>query len=206
MGMEIAVEGVGCTLDPLPDTIGLVIDVLKSNAARQGRVVLSVRIDGADTNMAGQQQLADRPSEDFSQIEMVTADAKELCVATLEESARHIPPVVEEAERVSDLIDAGEETKALQRLAPLLEVWSTLVAAVEKVSFLLELDLNEVADDGVSLADVIHELSVFLQHLKAGIDSRDLVSVRDSMKHEMPAIAEKLNGQLTALCSAVSAS
>jgi hypothetical protein len=204
--MDISVDGEKRPFDNPPETIGGLIDEVKTRAARSTRVVLSIRVDGADLDVAAQKRIAQSPICDFSSLAVETADAKSLCVATLEEAGRHIQPVIDEAERIGELIDQGKDGDALGRMAPCLEVLGTIVAAVEKVSILLELDLNEVAFEGASLADIITRLSDFLRSLKSSIDARDLVAARDSMKHELPEIASALEQQLSALSSAVAAS
>ncbi len=204
--MEISVDGLSLSLEGPPPTVGRLIDELKTRAARSNRVILSIHLDGSDLDIVAQRRVADRPIEDFESLAVETADAKSLCVATLEEAGRHIQPVIDEAGRISELIDQGKEADALGRMAPCLEVLGTIVAAVEKVSILLELDLNEVAVEGASLADIITRLSEFLRSLKSSIDARDLVAARDSMKHELPEVASALEQQLSALSSAVAAS
>ena len=204
--MEILVDGKKRHVDPLPDTMGELIHDLKSAAAQANRVVLSIAADGQELDVAAQREIAWKHLEEFSSVSVETADAKVLCLATLEESARHIQPVVDEANRIGELIAAGKDSEALRRIAPCLEVWSTILTAVEKVAVLLELDIREVVSNGASLNTVIEELSQFLHSLKSSIESRDLVAVRDAMKHEMPEIAGRLEAQLGALCSAVSAS
>lgn len=204
--MEISVDGLNLTLDDPPPTVGRLIDDLKNRTARSNRVILSIRLDGDDLDPPAQRRIADRPLDEFASLEVETADAKSLCVATLEEAGRHIQPVIDEAGRIGELIDQGKEADALGRMAPCLEVLGTIVAAVEKVSILLELDLNEVAFEGASLADIIGRLSEFLRDLKSSIDARDLVAARDSMKHELPEVASALEQHLSALSSAVAAS
>jgi hypothetical protein len=204
--MIVSVDGHAKALSSTPETLGTLIDELKRAAAKDNRIVMAVRVDGEDADAAAQNELAARPAGEFSSIELQTADARELCVATLAEAARHIPSIVEEGTRLADLIDAGEHATAIQRLSPLFEVWSTLVATVDKVSILLNLDLTQVGENGVTLAEVVVELSAFLQNLKSALDSSDMVAVRDCIKHEMPGVAEKLSGQLSALSASLSAS
>jgi len=204
--MEISVDGRARRLDKLPDTIGELIDDLRESTIENERVILGVRVDGEDLDIAAQRRVASRPAADFSSIEVETADAKTLCIATLEEAGRHIQPVVDESLRISELIDAGRSEESLSRIIPCLEVWGTLIAAVQKVAVLLELDLNEVVTEEVTLAEVVSQLAEVLRALKANIDAHDFVAVRDSMKYEMPEVAGKLDRQLEALSSAVSAS
>ena len=204
--MDISVDGHVQPLNPLPRTIGVLLDELRTSAAREHRVILSVRVDGADVDINAQRRIATEPTSRFSAVAVETADAKSLCVATLDEASRHIQPVIDEAARLSDLLDAGRESEALARISPCLEILGTIIAAVEKVSILLELDLHEVAHDGSTLAEVVGRLTDFLRDLKKSIEDRDLVAVRDSMKHELPGVADSLAQQLTALSSVVAAS
>lgn len=203
--MEISIDGERREVALLPATIGTLIDELKTSVGQDDRVVLSVSVDGKEMDICRQQEIADTPAGQFGSVEIETADAKVLCRATLEEAGRHIQPVVDEASRVAELLDAGKDTEAFSRILPCLEVWSTIMAAVEKVAILLELDIREVTTGEASLPEVIQELAEMLRDLKEGIDARDLVAVSDAMKHEMPEVAGKLSEQLAALCSTIAA-
>lgn len=204
--MEVLVDGQARAFDNMPVTIGGLLEEIRSSAVSQNRVILSITLDGAEMVAREQADAAGTPSANHSMLEVITADARELCAATIEEAARHISPVVDESLRIAALIDAGKESEALTRIATCMEVWGTIMAAVEKVCMLLELKLEDVSHRDTTLADDIAGLAGFLQTLQTAIDARDLVGVRDAMKHEMGEVADRLENQLSALCTAVSAS
>lgn len=203
--MEISIDGRTREVEDLPDTIGKLIIGLKNAVGQANRVVLSVSLDGQRIDADGQRRIADRRPGEFSSVSLETADAKVLCLATLEEAAKHIEPVVDEASRIGDLIDAGKDDEALRRIVPCLEVWSTIISAVEKVGILLEIDLDKVATDEATLNAVIEDLAEFLRGLKASVDTHDLVAIRDRMKHEMPEMGARISSQLAALSSVITA-
>ena len=204
--MQVLVDGQAHAFDSMPVTIGGLLKEIRSSVVSQNRVILSINLDGAEMVAPAQVNAAGTPSANHSMLEVVTADARELCAATIEEAARHISPVVDESLRIADLIDAGKEEEALTRIATCLEVWGTIMAAVEKVCMLLGLKLEEVSHRDTTLADDIAGLAGFLQTLQSAIEARDLVGVRDTMKHEMGDVADRLENQLSALCTVVSAS
>ena len=201
--MDILIDGENRTVETLPKTMGELIGDLKDAAGRTDRVVLSVSVDGSEMDMTAQEGIAGRPVDDFSSVELGTADSKLLCSATIDEASRHISPIIDEAGRIAALLDEGKDDDARLRIVPCLGVLSMIIAAVEKVSILLSLDLSGISNNGVSMGDVIAELASFLQALKIAIDSGDFVAVRDAMKHELPEIAQKLEEQLAGLSRTV---
>ncbi len=204
--MEIIVDGRCRRLEKMPETVGGLLDLLKESVKADQRVVMAVRLNGEELDIQAQQRIAPQRPCELASVEIETADARALCVATLEEAARHIQPLVDECGRIGELIDAGRREESLSRIVPCLEVWSTLIAAVQKVAILLELDLKEVVAEDSTLAEVVMRLAEVLRALTADIDAGDFVAVRDAMKYEMPEVAGKLDSHLEALSSAVSAS
>lgn len=202
--MEISVDGSIRQLDSPPETIGQLILQLKAEVSDTHKMVLSVSLDGAEIDLARQHEIAASPASDFSRLEFETTDGRLLCIATLEEAEKHIQPVLEEAARIADLLDAGKEAEAFSRILPCLAIWSTLIAAIQKCAALMDLDLATVCSGDTSLNDVVARLTDFLADLKSNIDAHDLVAVRDGMKFEMPEIAQMLSDQLSTLCSVVS--
>ncbi|MCD6405509.1 MAG: hypothetical protein J7M19_06755 [Planctomycetes bacterium] len=203
--MEISIDGRAREVEEIPDTIGKLIKNLKNAVGQANRVVLSVSLDGQRMDADGERRIADRPPGEFSCVAVETADAKVLCLATLEEAAKHIEPVIDEASRIGDLIDTGKGDEALRRIVPCLEVWSTIISAVEKVGILLELDFERVITDETTLNGAIEELAEFLRSLKTSVDTHDFVAIRDQMKHEMPEIGARISSQLAALSSVITA-
>jgi len=203
--MEISVDGVAREVPALHGTMGGLIGELKKDVLSQGRVVLAVSVDGRDMALKAQGEIAGRRVDEFSTLSVKTADPRELCLATLEEVSNHIQPIIDEAGRIAELIDQGKEAQALGRIVPCLEVWSAIVRAAQNISELMQVDLNGVTANNESLPESVRALVGLLGELKAGMDARDFVAVRDAMKNRMPEVSGRIAVQLDALFAAVSA-
>lgn len=203
--MEISVDGNRRDVSEQPATMGKLISRLKSDILATGRVVLSMEVDGRAVDADYEKRIQERLVEEFSEILVETADPKELCLATLDEVANHIQPIIDESARISDLVDTGKDTQAFGRIVPCIEVWGAIVKAVHDITQLMQVDMNQVATDDETLSDCLRALVGLLQKIKDSMDARDLVAVRDAMKHEMPEVADRIATQLEALSSLVAA-
>lgn len=201
--MEIQVDGSRQEVQPLPATIGQLVSELRGAVTTAGKVVISVTVDGREMNEGEEVRISAQPVEEFANVSVLTAEPRVLCIETLEEVSRHVEPVIDECNRIADLIDAGKEAPAFERIVPCMEVWGAILGAVQKIAVLMEIDLENVGTEDETLTDSVTALVSFLQSLKGRIDSHDLVSVRDAMKHEMPEIADRISRQLTALSTAI---
>jgi hypothetical protein len=203
--MHISVDGTRREAEALPETIGGLISGLKSDLLADGKVVLSVSVDGRVADAEYQREIADRPAADFGEVSVETADPKALCLATLEEVRNHIQPIIDESGRISELIDTGKEAQALGRIIPCVEVWGAIVKAVHNIAQLMQVDINEVATSDEALSETLRSLVDLLQSIRNHMESRDLVSIRDVMKHEMPEVARRVGAQLEGLSNLVAA-
>jgi hypothetical protein len=175
-------------------------DVLSS-----GRIVCAISLDGNAIDAQYEESIAEESVENFGGLIIETADPKTLCLATLEEVAHHILPIVEESARISELIDSGKEVQALGRIVPCMEVWGAIVKAVHDIAQLMDVDMDDIASEDESLSQSLRSLVDLLHNIKSAMDAHDMVTIRDAMKHEMTAFAKRVSTQLEALTSLVAA-
>jgi hypothetical protein len=150
-----------------------------------------------------EKQITSSSPSSFGELAVETADPKTLCMATLGEVCNHIQPIIEESARIAELIDTGKEAQALGRIAPCVEVWGAIVKAVHNIAQLMQVDMASVSTGQESLSATLRGLVDLLQAIKNHLDARDMVSIRDTMKHEMPDMALRVSAQLEALSSQV---
>lgn len=203
--MKILVDDKRQDMRPLPKTMGNLIADLRTAVTNAGRIVLTISVDGRELSEDEERKIGPEPITRFGAVAVATSEPRALCLSILEEVGRHIQPIIDECDRIASLIDSGKELPALERILPCIEVWGTILATVQKVSGLMQVNINEVSTDKEALSEAVAGLVRLLQSLKASIDSHDMVSVRDAMKYEMPEIAKRISGQVQALSAAISA-
>lgn len=201
--MKITIDGNASQTRSASVTIGKLLSDVKNEVLESGRVVLSLCLDGRVVDSDYERQVAMSPPSSFGELTVETADPKALCLATLGEVCNHIQPIIEESARIAELIDTGREAQALGRIAPCVEVWGAIVKAVHNIAQLMQVDMESVSTGQESLSGTLRGLVELLQSIKNQLDARDLVSIRDTMKHEMPDMARRVSGQLEALSSQV---
>jgi len=203
--MEISVDGNRRDVSEQPATMGKLISRIKNDVLAGGRIVLAIEVDGHAVDADYEREIHDRPVGDFRKVSVETADPKTLCLATLEEVSHHIAPIIDESARISDLVDTGKDTQAFARIVPCIEVWGAIVKAVHDIAALMQVEMDQVATNDESLSESLRALVELLQRIKDSMEARDLVGVRDAMKHEMPEVADRIAAQLEALSSLVAA-
>jgi hypothetical protein len=203
--MQISVDGAQRETDVSPGTMGRLISNIKSDLLATGKVVLSLSVDGRAIDAEYERQICELPVEKFGELSVETADSKKLCLATLDEVHHHIAPIIDEAVRISDLLDAGKQEQALGRVISCTEVWGAIVKAVHNIAQLMQIDIDQVRAGDQSLRETLRSVVALLQTIKNHMDSRDFVGIRDTMKHEIPEVAKRFDAQLTALSRMLSA-
>jgi hypothetical protein len=203
--MEISVDGSPRNTHVIPATIGTLIADLKNDLLDDGRVILSLTLDGRTVDGEYEKEVAGMSPGVFGRFSVETADQKTLCLATLDEVAHHIQPIIDESARIAELIDTGNEAQAFGRIGPCVEVWGAIVKAVHNIAQLMQVDMMSVAACDETLSSALKGLVELLQSIKNHVDARDLVALRDVMKHQMPEVAKRIAAQLDALSNQVAA-
>ena len=202
--MQIKVDGKNQEDKFSAKTAGKLLSEMRQAVTSAGRVITSIEVDGKELSQAEEKKMASARVKEFNLIEVRTAEPRELCLATLQEVGRHIQPIIDESARIASLIDTGKEVQAFERILPCLEVWSAILAAVQKIAALMQVDVKQISSAQEPLSESVGALVRFLQCLKTSIDGQDLVAVRDAMKHEMPEVAARISAQISALSAAIS--
>ncbi len=203
--MNVHIDGICQDPDTQAVTIGRLLSDIRRDALSSGRIVCGISLDGNAVDTQYERCVSEQSVENFSELVVETADPKTLCLATLGEVARHILPIIEESGRIGDLIDSGKEVQALGRIVPCMEAWGAIVKAIHDIAQLMEVDMDEIAAEDESLSQSLRSLVELLQSIRSAMDARDMVTIRDAMKHEMTAFAKRVNTQLEALTSLVAA-
>ena len=154
--MKILVDDKRQDMRPLPKTMGNLIADLRTAVTNAGRIVLTISVDGRELSEDEERKIAAEPIARFGAVAVTTSEPKALCLSILEEVGRHIQPIIDECDRIASLIDAGKEMPALERILPCIEVWGTILATVQKVSGLMQVNINEVSTDQEALSDSGH--------------------------------------------------
>jgi len=203
--MEISVDGNPREVCVLPATVGKLISDIRNDLLDGSRVLLSYSLDGRIVDSEYEREISGMSPGAFKILTLETADPKALCLATLDELRNHIQPIIDESARISELIDTGRDAQALGRIAPCVEVWGAIVKAIHNIAQLMQVETDKVSANDETLSEGLGALVELLQMIKNHMEARDLVSLRDAMKHEMPEVARRIAAHLDALSGQVAA-
>jgi nucleoid DNA-binding protein len=153
---------------------------------------MTVQIDGQEIS-AGLlvETMMNKPAASARQIVITSADTRALVnesLSDMQTSLPDLPLACQELARVfqSETPDAGYEP--FQQLASL---WSTIKERELMVANALEISLEELQIDGLSVKQFHDELNAFLREATEALKKRDSILLADLLEYELAPRAEK---------------
>ncbi len=185
-------------------TLQDVISDARQNAP-DGRIIASVRVNGID--LVGDELLQQLSSavEPDAQVDLDSADAREVCAAALRGGAE----ALEIADTLREEIVSGLRTQiqpadAFQQLGEALHAWQVVNDALQQSSALLGQNLQLQQHAGRPIREHTGELAGWLQELRASFEARDFVLLADQIEFELPERSENWRALLRDLADQLS--
>lgn len=182
-GRKLEAEfGTGCTLQSL-------VDEVRAQHLRD-RLVVEVSVDGETLlNPALSERLV-RPIAGIGQVDLASAEPRELAVAALREAADQLEMAGDAHIEVANELRAGRAAKAIEQFGTLLGVWSAVQSSVRNAGYILNHDLGTMECDGRPVREDFAELAGRLRDVRDAFESRDYVLLADILKYEMPEVCQ----------------
>ncbi|MGF1632485.1 MAG: hypothetical protein ACFCVE_01435 [Phycisphaerae bacterium] len=160
-------------------TVGQVLAHLRKG----NRLVTSVLVDGQTPDLKELASLRARHLNGMT-LFVETTEPNTMAHEVLDELERHI----EEAEKIKSLavemLQRGQQGRALEGLARCFAAWQTTGEAITKVCRLLDLDTTRLPIRGVSLEDALADFARQLRQIRSALESRDFVRLADTLAYE----------------------
>jgi hypothetical protein len=176
---------------------------LLAHLQKENRLVVHVLIDGQEPDL-GQMGSVRKLPLDRHTLFVETADPRELALDAL----GAVESQLDEADRLrgetSDLIVAGNNQKAMEKLAGCFSTWQSAQESVLKTAQLLRVDLEQVRVDGRPLTEGVQEFAGQLRHIKDALENRDFVQLNDILTYEAPETTAHWRAAITSLRDIVS--
>ena len=172
-------------------TVGGAIDEVSDIAARNGRMVVELTINGE--NMSGEmlEAILDRIGVDGDELRMVTADPCELAVDVLGQIRGTISEIMGLQQEAADLLQQDDTSAAFEKLGQLISNWLNVQQAISQSTSLVGLKLDDIEVEGSPVSDLTNELLEQLRTLKELIEGKDMITLADVLEYEWPEVSEK---------------
>ncbi len=167
-------------------TLGELLARAEQACGSQGREVTGLEADGAALDLADRAAWAGRSLEGVGALAFSTAAVDRSLLATLDELTAHFPTLRRELEAAAEALRAGQEARAMEAMAGVIELWAACLAVAQGTGAALRLDLSEVRVGQEALSDRVARLGATIAPLDEALRRRDLVLVADLCAYELP--------------------
>jgi hypothetical protein len=181
------------TIDDHPlaaDKLGLTtVGQVLSHVARANRLVVNMLIDGEEPDLGRMATVRAVPLLGRT-VYVETADPREMALAVLDEVASHLAEGDTYRCDAVEALSAGQHSRAMQKLNACFGIWQHAHESVVKTAQLLRLDLTQTYAGGQPINDTLTRFGDQLRAIKSALESRDFVSLSDTLAYEMTDTAE----------------
>lgn len=181
-------------------TIGQVL----SHLQRDNRLVVNVLIDGQEPDLDRLALIKQSPLGSRS-LFIETADPKEMALEVLAEVAAHLEETDAQKIEAAELLQQGQHSRAMERLAGCFTAWQHAQESVLKTAQLLRIDLAQVRVDGRPLTELLQEFMQQLRDIRRSLEDRDFVLLGDILMYETSRTSELWKDALEAMRDTVAA-
>lgn len=179
-------------------TVGEVLSYLRSKK----RLVVHMMIDGQEPDLAKLDALYAQPlSRNALFIE--TADPKEIADDVFDQVESLLADSESLREQAVSHLQSGEHAEALKKLGTCFVTWNHTQESIQKVSRLLNIDLQGVQLESQSLRQWLEGFARQLTDIRAALESRDYVSLSDILAYEAHDTADRWRDALDAMRASI---
>lgn len=185
--MRITLDEQACELSAtsVGEAIAAAADLAESN----GRLVVEVYVDGeklSDEALGEERRMASNADE----VRLVSVEPTQMVRQTLLDAAELLESIDMTQRTAAERLQEADEATGFEMLGEALEMWIIVQRATLQSAQLLSLDLDKVRTDEMTMLEGIERLNGHLVQLRSALQTRDSVSVSDTLLYEMPAVVE----------------
>lgn len=184
-------------------TLGELLDAAK-DAAPDHRVVVEIRLDGRTLAASDLDAMHDR-ALDAEEVQFITADPRELAVATLTQVRAALDEAVAAQQNAADLLRSDDATQAMEQVKDVLNLWQQTQQAVLHSAQLLDVPLDDLTVDGQPVAEVINDLVANLGELREQLTNGDWLGLADTLGYPLAESVETWQRLIDELCAKIEA-
>jgi len=175
-------------------TLAGAVETATQHAARDGRVIVEVKIDG---EVVSSDLLASPPETDLgqSEIALASADPRLLVRETLYDAAGALEQTRQGQIDCADQIQAGDMSDAFEALPKLLQEWQMVQEVLVGSARLLGTPVETLLPED----DAVEALSNQLQQVRGAIERQDWSALSDTLAYDLAETAQQWSDMLTTI-------
>ncbi|MDQ1257427.1 MAG: hypothetical protein QG656_2031 [Candidatus Hydrogenedentes bacterium] len=190
--MEVIVDGAqGFPADTAVRDVFDVVAAVSETLRVKGRAILSVH---ADAQPIGADQLAEafkgKPLDSVSRIAIVSEDIHRLVLDSLAELEQVLPELPQACHNLAEVFQGDDPESGYEHFHKLAEIWRHIKIRETQVAHALDIDLDALSVDGVSILDLHEGLNEFLNEAVEALEAEDCVTLGDLLEYELAPRAE----------------
>ncbi|MBK9127964.1 MAG: hypothetical protein IPM13_09205 [Phycisphaerales bacterium] len=185
----------GCTLQSL-------IEHVRESHARD-RLVVSVALNGQ--TLSDEELVAglDRELEPEAQVDFETGTPREVVADTSRALAEAFESSGDILSEAAEALSRGDVPGAMKPIGEYIALWQTTQGAVQQCAELLRLDISQWDVGGRPLLDSLSEAVGKLTLVREALEAKDLVTLGDVVRYELPSLSSAWHDLLGSLAERV---
>jgi hypothetical protein len=176
-----------------PDVSNLEQILLKimSDYLKSGNIITRVRLNGMVYSEERPHDAARIKLSDIKTLEIDTMAADEIAWQFLENGGEQLGPIIESAQKVSELFRIADESEANDQYAELLETLRLFLRMVAEVKEVLDIDLAAIHFQNGTVQDRIHRLLEIMDQMLHVQEEDDWIMLADLLEYELVPLLEE---------------
>ena len=184
-------------------TVGGAIEEVSDIAAKDGRIVIELKVNGEIMSGEMLDAVRDRIGVNGDEVHMTTAEPCELAVDVLGQIRGTINDIMTIQQEIADLLQTDNTSDAFERIGLFIANWLNVQQAVSQSTHLVGLKLDDIEVEGAPVSELTQELLEQLRTLKELIEGQDMITLGDVFAYEWPEVAEKWDTLVLSLCEEI---
>lgn len=203
--MDVLVDDAPCPLECRPaERFGSLMDRLRSTLAREGRIIVSLEIDGEAPSPERLAELEGEAVDALPPVRIRTDSPVAGAASILRRLDEALPLLREEQERTVAGLEAGQRADAMAAFARCVEFWEALQRTVVSVALLVGGDFVDPDDPTGDIAGASESLRDALRKVQDTLKAGDLVALGDVIEADLGPLTDRWQGVLAALARRLS--
>ncbi len=191
--MEVMIDGI--VGEPPEDSAASVFDVVVAIGKKlqeQGRSIMAVEVDGEPVSAEQLvEAMKDKPATAIQRLFITSQDTQMLVQESLREIERTLPELPLACQELAKVFQSESPDAGYEPFQHLAAIWSVLKERELMVANALEMPLEELVIDDLSVETFHDDLNKYLREATEALKVKDSVLLGDLLEHELAPRAEK---------------
>lgn len=159
-------------------------EVCQNDTEPGNRLVVGIRCNGEQVGNEQLEGVLASPAEQYDSIELLTQPVASMVKATLSQAIEIFEQSAENRRNAADLMTEGRQAEAMGHLQNFLEVWRQVQDSMLMCAQALQVDLESLKVNDLSLTEILEMIKKQLNDLKGAMETSDYVVVGDILRYE----------------------